>query len=418
MNRLQEQLTQGRSVGEDPGDQNPAEINASDSMSPMSPVIDAHVVILNNYLRRHHVVAYQEIAKRVRKLTILLSVEMEADRQWEAQWDGLDVVVQKNKTITRKWRHSSGFSEDNFIHIPVDTRQQLKKLKPDVILSYEMGMRTVLCGLYRMFNRDCRLVMVGNMSQHIEQERGLLRRLLRKAVIRLADYFTYNGPSCKRYLKSLGIAEDQLFHFPYCIDPESVCTANRETPAQSPRKLLYCGALSSRKGILQFVEIARDWCKSHPDHRIDLDLAGSGELRGKIADCGSDNFQINFLGNCDLSQLREAYHRADVCVFPTLADEWGLVPIEAMASGMPVLGSSYAQSVETYVKNEETGWTFDTDSKQSIETALERCMLSSGEQLKVMGAVAKQEVSHISPSFSANEVCQLISMIAAGDAKK
>jgi len=32
---------------------------------------DAHVVVLVNYLRRHHVAAFHELSKRVRKLTIL-----------------------------------------------------------------------------------------------------------------------------------------------------------------------------------------------------------------------------------------------------------------------------------------------------------------------------------------------------------
>ena len=35
-------------------------------------VLDVHVVILNNYVRVHHAVSYVELAKRVRKLTVLL----------------------------------------------------------------------------------------------------------------------------------------------------------------------------------------------------------------------------------------------------------------------------------------------------------------------------------------------------------
>ena len=58
--------------------------------------LDAHVVLLNNYVRPHHVAAYTELAKRVRALTVLLSVPMEPDRNWQPQWEGLDVRVQKN----------------------------------------------------------------------------------------------------------------------------------------------------------------------------------------------------------------------------------------------------------------------------------------------------------------------------------
>ena len=377
-----------------------------------SPMIDAHVVILNNYLRRHHVVAYKEIAKRVRKLTVLISVSMEPDRDWEAEWDGLDVIVQKNKMFTTKWKHSSGFSEANFIHVPIDTLKQLRTLKPDVILSYEMGMRTFLCSLYRKFYRRCRLVMIGNMSQHIEQERGFFRKVFRKLVVWGSDYFTYNGPSCKRYLASLGIAEKRLFHFPYCIDPDAVSTSPQNVDASSTRQMLYCGAISSRKGILQFGEAARSWCSKNPGEKIQLNIAGAGELKAAVEELQTEDFKVNFLGNCDLAGLRSAYNDADVCVFPTLADEWGLVPIEGMASGLPVLGSFYAQSVESYVVEAENGWIFRPDSPKDIEAAIDRCMHTDSKQLLEMGKRARSAVSHITPAFSAKELCRMISMIA------
>lgn len=377
--------------------------------STSDEVIDAHVVILNNYLRRHHVVAYKEIAKRVRKLTVLLSVPMEPDRDWDAEWDGLDVVVQKNKMFTTQWKHSSGFKEDNFIHVPVDTRKQLKALNPDVILSYEMGMRTFLCGIHRMFHRNCRLVMVGNMSQHIESERGWSRKLFRKTIVKMADYFTYNGPSCKRYLASLGIKANRLFHFPYCIDPDAVSTEQRPSVVAEPRQLLYCGAMSSRKGILQFAEAALAWCQKNPTRQIQLNIAGSGDLQQSISELSGDNFAVNFLGNCDQTALRAAYHSADVCVFSTLADEWGLVPIEGMASGLPVLGSYYAQSVESCVAEGENGWVFRPDTIDSIEAAIDRCMRTDSNRLLEMGEAARNSVEYISPTFSAQEASRVIS---------
>jgi len=210
-------------------------------------VLDAHVVILNNYLRVHHAVSYVELAKRVRKLTVLLSVPMEPNKDWDAEWMGLDVQMQKNWMFTKKWKHSKGFSEDNYIHVPVDTVKQLKQLKPDIVFSYEMGFRTLLSGWFRRWNRKVPLVMVGNMSFGIEKERRLGRRLLRSAVRRLVDCCTYNGPSCKRYLKSIGIADEQLHHLPYCINPEVVYRGERElVSTDKPRTLLYCGGIVAR----------------------------------------------------------------------------------------------------------------------------------------------------------------------------
>lgn len=385
-----------------------AHSHTSTPANSADPVIDTHVVVLTNYIRKHHVAALQALQKRVGKLTVLLSVPMEPDRSWDAQWGDLNVIVQKNRMITANWKHSSGFSENNFIHIPTDTTQQLKRLRPDVILSYEMGMRTLLCASYRLFHRKCRLVMVGNMSEHIESERGPLRKLMRTIIKRGCDYFTYNGPSCRRYLKSLGIADGRLSHFPYCIDQDAVYRGPRDAGAPWIRKMIYCGSLSSRKGILQFAEIASKWAQQNPQQKIELDIAGTGELQSQIENLAVPGFKINFLGNCDTAALRQAYKNADLCVFPSLADEWGLVPIEAMASGLPVLGSFYAQSVETHVVEGQTGWVFRPDHEDEIETALFRAMQATPEDLLNMGRTAKTAAEVISPERSADCIANLI----------
>jgi len=389
--------------------QSPQKVSVQRNDNP--EMIDVNVVLLTNYIRRHHMVACQEIQKRVRKLTVLLSVPMEPDRDWNADWGGLDVVVQKNRTFTAKWKHSTGFSEQNYIHFPTDTTAQLRLLKPDVIISYEMGVRTMLCGLYRMLRSKCRLIMVGNMSEHVESERGLGRRIFRNIIKYGCDFFTYNGPSCRRYLKSLNISDDKLHHFPYCIDEETVYRGQRNTPHCSLRKMVYCGSLSSRKGILNFAQAAKKWCEANSSQAIELSIAGTGELQQKISDLSGQNFQVKFLGNCDLAGLRLAYRNADLCVFPSLADEWGLVPIEAMASGLPVLGSFYAQSVEAHVNEGETGWVFRPDDNSQIEAAIDRCMRVQPDELLQMGDAAKAAVAGISPASSANEICQLINSI-------
>ena len=374
--------------------------------------LDVHVVILNNYLRPHHVAVFRELAKRVRKLTVLLSVPMEPDRQWDAEWDDLDVRIQKNWMWTTSWKHSSGFAEPNFIHIPIDTIRQLRQLEPDVILSYEMGFRTLLSSVYRLFHRKSTLVMVGNMSEHIERERGWMRRMLRKVICAGVDCFTYNGPSCRRYLESLSIEDQRLFHFPYCIDDRAVSdrTANCES-ADAPsdiRRMLYCGSISERKGILQFVQAMMKWCAENPQRSVRLELAGGGPLEEEVRQCELGNLEIELLGNCNQDELREAYARTNVCVFPTLADEWGLVPIEAMASGVPVLGSIHAQSVEAVCVESQNGWVFDPVADTSMADAIERCMQCTNDDLIAMGRAAKQSVEHITPGRSAELASEML----------
>jgi glycosyltransferase involved in cell wall biosynthesis len=370
-------------------------------------VLDVHAVILVNYIRIHHVLAFQEFAKRVRKLTVLLSVPMEPDREWDTQWGDLDVQVQKNLMWTSKWRHSSGFAESNFIHFPIDTLARLRKLKPDVVLSYEMGARTMLSSFYR----KAPLVMVGNMSEHIEKERGILRRTFRKLICRSVDFFTYNGPSCKRYLNSMGIPDNRLFHFPYCINNATVFDGEKSINSGGKLKLLYCGAISPRKGIVQFTDSLAKWCSANPSKGVELLIAGSGDLRDKVAAFGNDSLSINFLGNCNTEQLREAYGEADICVFPSLADEWGLVPIEAVASGLPVLGSIHAQSVEACCEESVNGWTFDPNCPDDTLDAIERALTTPRSMIEEMGQKCKESVAHITPHRSGNLLADAVAAV-------
>ena len=107
------------------------------------------------------------------------------------------------------------------------------------------------------------------------------------------------------------------------------------------------------------------------------------------------------LGDLGHATLRQATRAADICVNPTFADEWGLVPIEALASGIPVLGSYYAQSVETVVKDGHNGWVFRTDDEDSIVKAIDTAMDFSNEQLVEMQDACRQSVAHITPVATA-----------------
>jgi len=251
--------------------------------------------------------------------------------------------------------------------------------------------------------------MVGNMSQGIEQERRLSRRLLRSFVRRLVDCCTFNGPSCKRYLKSLGLPEDKLHHLPYCVDSEVVYQGKRElVPTDKPRKLLYSGGIIARKGVVEFTASLKKWCEANPERQVVLQLAGAGDEAKQIAEMQGGSLTVELLGDLDQAALRLANRDADVSVNPTFADEWGLVPIEALASGMPVLGSFYAQSIESVVEDGRNGWVFETDDEASMYKAIEASMACTNQELYEMQQTCRDSVAHISPVATAECFCNVI----------
>jgi glycosyltransferase involved in cell wall biosynthesis len=166
--------------------------------------------------------------------------------------------------------------------------------------------------------------------------------------------------------------------------------------------------LSKRKGIRQFSEALRGWCDRHPAKPVTLAIAGDGPLKEDLIGFEGDSLSLDFLGNCNTSELADAYRDSDAAVFPSLADEWGLVPVEAMASGVPVLGSFFAQSVEATGEEGKNGWLFDPTNRCDVDAAIDRCMACSDEQLIEMGHYARASVAHITPERTADCFCEII----------
>jgi glycosyltransferase involved in cell wall biosynthesis len=110
-------------------------------------------------------------------------------------------------------------------------------------------------------------------------------------------------------------------------------------------RLLYVGRLDSRKGV----EIAIRALEHLPE--ASLRILGSGDERyrdrlralvGRLGLGGRVEFET-----VPRDALAAQYERADAVLFPTLWEEpWGLVPLEAMATGTPVVATGSGGSGE------------------------------------------------------------------------
>jgi glycogen(starch) synthase len=136
----------------------------------------------------------------------------------------------------------------------------------------------------------------------------------------------------------------------------------RETPSGPWQwNLLYVGRIDSRKGIdLAVLALAR-----LPD-QASLTVIGSGdeayaaELRQLVSELGLDD-RVRF-ERLARDELVRAYENCDAVLFPVRwAEPWGLVPLEAMAVGRPVLATGRGGSGE-YLSDRENCLLFDPDA--------------------------------------------------------
>lgn len=361
------------------------------------------VVVLTHYLPPYMARVLAHVRRQVPNLRVLLSIDQEPNRQFGNTWDGLDVTVQKSLMLRRPWKHKAGFEEDLYVHFPYDTLGQLRRASPSIVFSYELGFRSLVSAIYcRLYRRKLALCIC--VSEHTEQGRGVARSVLRRLLIRQADAVTFNGPSCRRYLEQFSASRDKLFHFPYATSDQCVYDGPVARAGEPNVKLLCIGQLTHRKGVMELLLSLREYCQQRPERPLEMTLIGAGPLHQPLADLSlPDNLSLRLTGHLAYDAMNQEMERAGILVFPTKADEWGLVVNEAMQAGLPVLGSIYAQASTTLIREGENGWLYDPQDKPQLFEKLDQIHRLGTDTLLPMRSAAQQTVSTITSASSAEK---------------
>ena len=105
-------------------------------------------------------------------------------------------------------------------------------------------------------------------------------------------------------------------------------------------------------------------------------VAGSGtheaELRKQASELGLDEHGT-FLGWIGDDVLHSLYRIADLTVVPSIYEPFGLVALEAMASGCPCLVADTG-GLREVVPNEDVGLRFEARDPQSLSAMAERLL--------------------------------------------
>jgi len=149
--------------------------------------------------------------------------------------------------------------------------------------------------------------------------------------IELADRILIGSSFVRGSFISEGVPAEKLVVIPYGAD-----TSLFEPTAFSKRlsddfRLLFVGQISQRKGIFYLLEATQRL----EGRGILLTMVGKIQGTGRALDPYRHLFR--HIPHVPHSTLREIYREADVFVFPTLVEGMGIVVLEAMASGLPVI---------------------------------------------------------------------------------
>ncbi len=308
---------------------------------------------------------------------------------------GTTVRITKNQ---QKTDYSGGY-----MRLSPQIVGRLLKFKPQVIVASGFSLWTILALLFKPLGRWRVAIAWEGSSPNVDFRHSKLRLLLRRIIASFADTLITNSTAGKLYLiECLGVDLQQIQVRPYLVpDPQTLLAMSAPTTTvnlnmQSPI-FLYVGRIEERKGLhllLQACQILRQ-----AGCQFSLLIIGSGPQQAElIAYCQDHDLEdcVQWLGWIDYRQLGVYFDRADVFVFPSLEDTWGMVALEAMAFSKPVLCSKWAGAAEL-ITDGENGWLCDPHAP--VEMALlMRKSIDQPELISKMGAAAKNTISQHTPA--------------------
>jgi glycosyltransferase involved in cell wall biosynthesis len=190
--------------------------------------------------------------------------------------------------------------------------------------------------------------------------------------IALSDVVVANSEWSKRALMRVGVSETRISVVPLAYDAplSAQLSAGTRPPTRSftlddPLKLLFLGQVTFRKGIGPLLEAIQRM----PTAPIRLDIVGDVQI--DVPPAVKADARVMLHGPAQRSEVHRYYAGADLFVFPTLSDGFGMTQLEAMAHGLPILTSRYCGSV---VEHGVNGFVLEEVTPDAIRAVLEHIL--------------------------------------------
>jgi glycosyltransferase involved in cell wall biosynthesis len=282
----------------------------------------------------------------------------------------------------------------------------------------------ILCGGYNYLaswqsvrwadrNRVPFILWVESTEQDF-RSRSRVIEFLKRRFLKCCSAFVVPGKSSFQYVKSYGAREEAIFVAPNAVDTELFArraavvrqdTAMHRQALHLPAHFfLFVGRLVPEKGVFDLLEA---YGKLAPELRaaVGLVLVGEGAAHAELVRRATqiEPGQVQCAGFVHREQLSSYYALAEVFVFPSHTDPWGLVVNEAMACGLPVILSGAAGCAQDLVEDNWNGRVVRRGDVAQLASAMEE--LGRDPALRErMGNHGREHILRYSPEACADGI--------------
>lgn len=180
-------------------------------------------------------------------------------------------------------------------------------------------------------------------------------------------------------------------NIPYFSNLKSFRRIDR-LPAEE-RVFFYSGSLTQRKGVDLLARAFAKVAAQHPKAR--LVIVGAGELehemRNLLSRCAD---RVTWLGFQPWEQLPDCYARGSIFCLPSRYDGWGLALVEALAAGMPAIGTDRSGAALEFLHEGKAGWLIEAGDESALAEAMERALTLPEAEFGAMQKAAREAVAY------------------------
>lgn len=202
-----------------------------------------------------------------------------------------------------------------------------------------------------------------------------------------------NFPSCKDKIVMMRNGFNESVFYP--VEPDRKETLAEYGLGYNGEKIvMFAGKLANFKGIDILLEAAAIYEKKEP--KTITVIAGDGDERDKLHGLAKylELKTVHFIGNVNQEALRKLYSIGDVSLVPSRREPFGLVAIEAMACGTPVIATNQG-GLPDFV-NDSVGRLVEPEDADDLAEAVTEVLTRDVDQAawrKEIAAYAKNNYS-------------------------
>ena len=214
-----------------------------------------------------------------------------------------------------------------------------------------------------------------------------------KKIIVMSDYMAKEAEIAGIPSKKITVNPYFTPKVPNVISPENI----------SGKRILFIGRIISYKGLHMLMQALMPLLEDIPD--LCLDVVGSGMEYPQLTRAKSDlkmlgyENRVLFHGWQGREKIESLLRDAYMVVFPSIYPEaFGIVGIEAMMNGKPVVGFDVG-GVNTWLKDGKTGYLVETGDVEGMRNRMKELLLDGAIYKKMSDKAREVAVSHFIPEI-------------------